>query len=1077
MATPGEMFLPAGDDPFGDIPIVAAQQAADVDPFADIPITATPAPELNPLLFNTAVATRQVGESLARVPGTIARMTDVPAITRGPPTPLSGLSVVARALQPLTEPVARFFAGETERLRQQFPGSVGEQGRDVERANAAFGAAFQGDFGPLREVITDPRAMGGYIGNALPSFAAAAMTGGSKSMIAALETAEIAKNAEEFTKKTGIEIGPEEFTKAVGVVGTINTAMERLGLGKVIQGQVGKSVVGKFFRTLLAGGFEGATESAQETTTNVATRAFIDPSQEPLEGVGAAALGGFGTGAAVSGARQLGPREAAPRSSPDDVAAALRSLGQFDDVTAAPLPAATAQSAQSAESAELPAGGRVVPVQRGGFGEAMEPAFEAVIPSGKGQTSIGVFPTREEAEQALRKKPAEKVPSQTSQDVVPQIEQIAEALAPIQQSGMGLARADLPQIRAGKQPAFLKSLEDAGVKVERGELPAGELKPIQGELNPEKVRAFLIKKRKGETVGSIKGGTPLIVSNDNFILDGHHRFAATALDNAQEQMPVLRVDLPIAELIDRARSFEGATFETVESTGQRAPGSEVITDAETVRSDERPIRERGAELTGGETQGRADLQQPAPEQPGDAALRQREQRPALAPEQTLDGDEREVFTPDGRRSVRARFEVSEAPAVVASHNIQGIRNEAFPAELQPRDRERAASQVQIRSIVNSLRPELLGDARTSDAGAPLTFDGNVVSGNARTIALQSAYQQGKAGAYKDFLIKNAEKFGISAEVIRNMRAPILHRRVLGEDFDAAEFARLSNESSAARMSPAEQARVDARRLSAEDLQSFRPDESGNVLAATNQRFVQRFLASVGQNEAANLVNSRGEPNIKAAQRIQAAVFELAYGDQQLLELAAEEANPDVRNILGGLNQAAAAFARARAQNAELAEQVTRPIINAIERIRQSRQQGLSIEAVLGQRDIETGEASEDVQNVARFLDKNIRSAKRIGTALQAIAEITHDEAQGNKSGRLFGGEVAAEDIIDAGLERVSTSSEQSDLFAPKRGPVEITATLDETGEEVRVEVPAEVALRRAEKRLAMLKILKRCVKR
>lgn len=858
MATPGEMFLPAGDDPFGDIPIVAAQQAADVDPFADIPITATPAPELNPLLFNTAVATRQVGESLARVPGTIARMTDVPAITRGPPTPLSGLSVVARALQPLTEPVARFFAGETERLRQQFPGSVGEQGRDVERANAAFGAAFQGDFGPLREVITDPRAMGGYIGNALPSFAAAAMTGGSKSMIAALETAEIAKNAEEFTKKTGIEIGPEEFTKAVGVVGTINTAMERLGLGKVIQGQVGKSVVGKFFRTLLAGGFEGATESAQETTTNVATRAFIDPSQEPLEGVGAAALGGFGTGAAVSGARQLGPREAAPRSSPDDVAAALRSLGQFDDVTAAPLPAATAQSAQSAESAELPAGGRVVPVQRGGFGEAMEPAFEAVIPSGKGQTSVGVFPAREEAEQALR---------------------------------------------------------------------------------------------------------------------------------------------------------------------------------------------------------------------------QREQRPALAPEQTLDGDEREVFTPDGRRSVRARFEVSEAPAVVASHNIQGIRNEAFPAELQPRDRERAASQVQIRSIVNSLRPELLGDARTSDAGAPLTFDGNVVSGNARTIALQSAYQQGKAGAYKDFLIKNAEKFGISAEVIRNMRAPILHRRVLGEDFDAAEFARLSNESSAARMSPAEQARVDARRLSAEDLQSFRPDESGNVLAATNQRFVQRFLASVGQNEAANLVNSRGEPNIKAAQRIQAAVFELAYGDQQLLELAAEEANPDVRNILGGLNQAAAAFARARAQNAELAEQVTRPIINAIERIRQSRQQGLSIEAVLGQRDIETGEASEDVQNVARFLDKNIRSAKRIGTALQAIAEITHDEAQGNKSGRLFGGEVAAEDIIDAGLERVSTSSEQSDLFAPKRGPVEITATLDETGEEVRVEVPAEVALRRAEKRLAMLKKLKRCVKR
>lgn len=124
------------------------------------------------------------------------------------------------------------------------------------------------------------------------------------------------------------------------------------------------------------------------------------------------------------------------------------------------------------------------------------------------------------------------------------------------------------------------------------------------------------------------------------------------------------------------------------------------------------------------------------------------------------GKTAEVVTERGA-VVPVRWAVVEAADLVASHDNALRPNPDFPAELQPRDRTRAASEAQITKIANNIDPELLGESRKASDGAPIVGADRVVeSGNARTIALRRAYAGGKAEGYRAWLAENAAKFGI-----------------------------------------------------------------------------------------------------------------------------------------------------------------------------------------------------------------------------------------------------------------------------------------------------------------------------
>lgn len=167
------------------------------------------------------------------------------------------------------------------------------------------------------------------------------------------------------------------------------------------------------------------------------------------------------------------------------------------------------------------------------------------------------------------------------------------------------------------------------------------------------------------------------------------------------------------------------------------------------------------------------------------------------------GKEEEITTPDGRIKVGTQFVVVPADSLVPSYTVDMEVNPDYPQELQPRNRERAASLARINDIVNNLDPERLGESQLSSEGAPIvgSEDGVVESGNGRTIAIQRAYRDGNPGAkkYKEWLIQNAERFGLSSKAVQDTEAPVLIRVRMGQmtPQQRQAFAALSNKTKAA----------------------------------------------------------------------------------------------------------------------------------------------------------------------------------------------------------------------------------------------------------------------------------------
>ena len=123
----------------------------------------------------------------------------------------------------------------------------------------------------------------------------------------------------------------------------------------------------------------------------------------------------------------------------------------------------------------------------------------------------------------------------------------------------GIPRIKMPQMSDEQMAAFRDDLQKKGFKVTDTEELAGNLKATQNELNGSKVAAIA---RKIKTEGDKSVGRTMC-SRDNYILDGHHRWAArVGLDAGTgklktDKMPVQRVDIGIIDLLNRAKKFTG----------------------------------------------------------------------------------------------------------------------------------------------------------------------------------------------------------------------------------------------------------------------------------------------------------------------------------------------------------------------------------------------------------------------------------------------------------------------------------------------------------------------------------------
>lgn len=418
---------------------------------------------------------------------------------------------------------------------------------------------------------------------------------------------------------------------------------------------------------------------------------------------------------------------------------------------------------------------------------------------------------------------------------------------------------------------------------------------------------------------------------------------------------------------------------------------------------------------------------PEPETPPTEVVPEPSEPPEPPPaRQGLSGSTTQATTTRGT-TIDTQYEVIDVNDLITSHDDRLGLNPAFPQELQPRERNRTASQLQIGQIEQGLQPDfLLTESPQAAEGTPIIGPDNLVeSGNARTIAVRRLYGRtdGQIEAYRQRLKEKAPQFGIDPALVDQIQNPIMVRRRLSE-VDRQQFVREANEAAVAAMSDVEQARSDANRLHGLDiLQNFVSNDDGEILTQANRFFIKQFMEKVvGTTEANRYLTADGALSQAGIMRIRNALFALAFGDSASLGKLAESPDDNARNITGAMAMVAARLASI---NKEIAKgrmfdlNITQEIGQAADILQSLREQGQSVEWFLAQQKLfETIEPI--VADLLRVFTRFSRSRKKLTAIFNAYAVAL--EALGNpKQLQLLGPKI---DITNAELLQAALTKEK-----------------------------------------------------
>ena len=278
--------------------------------------------------------------------------------------------------------------------------------------------------------------------------------------------------------------------------------------------------------------------------------------------------------------------------------------------------------------------------------------------------------------------------------------------------------------------------------------------------------------------------------------------------------------------------------------------------------------------------------------------------------------------------------------------------------------------------------------------------------NGRVAGLKEGYVRGTMGQYKQDLIAD-DIHGISPDVINRLKNPILVR-VMPQDQVTKDIADESNTSSTLSLSATERAKNDANRIDLDGLE-FRED------GAISPETVRGFVAAMPQSEQQELIDKQGRPTRQAYDRLNAAIFYKAYGNDALVSLAAEAKSVDAANIINGLFQAAPQMAKL----ADAGDYDIRPqVVQAAETAINASRQGKKLSDVVSQQDLVSDNPVS--RQVLQLFANNTRSAKRIGEGLRGIATDLQEESSKSQEPDMFGEapeRAPASKVIESSLEK------------------------------------------------------------
>ena len=429
--------------------------------------------------------------------------------------------------------------------------------------------------------------------------------------------------------------------------------------------------------------------------------------------------------------------------------------------------------------------------------------------------------------------------------------------------------------------------------------------------------------------------------------------------------------------------------------------------------------------------------QPIPQQPNiENLVLEERKRPDYVPRETapeaMAPEPTTIYTPKNE-PLQVRYGVVDVRDLKLSHDLDGKESSDYSGDLQPRDRKKKSSRIQVEEIKNAMvvkEPITLGATIDTDKGGPVVdpATNEVLAANGRGNAIKLAYASGEADAYRQMVRAEAQKVGVDPAVVDGIEQPVLVRFVEGQITDRPEVARRLNESAGQRMSPAEVAKVDASRMTDQDIELLALDESGNLLAASNREFVRRFMSHMSSQERAELMDDDLRPNQRAVDRMTAAIFAKAYGSDRLIRLQSQAVDPGIRNILSALVSASPRFAQAKAikHMGGDADFIGR-LVDGVEFVLSAKDKGLSVDEHIRQMGF-FKEAPVEVKALASFMDVNKRSAKRMSEGFVSIASQISRELEHQATQDMFGRELSApDDIIVRALSNV-----EAELGQPKR---------------------------------------------
>ena len=343
----------------------------------------------------------------------------------------------------------------------------------------------------------------------------------------------------------------------------------------------------------------------------------------------------------------------------------------------------------------------------------------------------------------------------------------------------------------------------------------------------------------------------------------------------------------------------------------------------------------------------------------------------------------------------ATYKIVQAGDITASHNTNYAVNDLYPAEYQPRDRNRPQMRGQVEKMTKGMKPELLAESQFVNEGAPVVNNSGVVlNGNGRVMAIQKAYQgltdshKKSAKAYKDFLASIAPSLGIAPEKVLSMEHPVLVRQAAD---DADTNAIINSTEGGAKLGGAEQAKADADRLKLSTLEQFVDNGTGEFMNPSNREFRRTAAKDIFSDAEGNSVfNAKGELSPIGALRIRNAIFAKAYKDDYLLTQLSEATDNNSKNIMNAMIAAAPEVAKVnegiKEGNLYPDYDISDVITKTAKTIMSLRNEGKPLSFHLQETSLFSQGESEAERLVLEFIERNKFKSRTIADMYNAVCD-------------------------------------------------------------------------------------------